>query len=572
MRASTTLGRFAGLLFLGLMFVSVDAHAQLSSANVLDSVMSQYKAAASTWSSAMMTAATFLFWSLVVISMVWTFGFMALRRADVGEFFAEFIRFTIFVGFFFWLLTNGTTIAMAILNSFQQLGTNAIGGASKVTPSSIVDIGFQIFDTVVDQSSAWSPVTSGCGIIMGAIILVVLALVATNMLILMVSSWVLAYGGIFFLGFGGSRWTSEMALSYYKTTIACGAQLMAMILIVGIGQTFITGFHNQMAAGLNLKDMAVMLVASAVLLALANKVPGQLGGFVSGGAVQPPAGFGAGAALGAGAMAAAAVATGGAAMAAGAKNIAGGVQALMAAVGKANENMATGSGMFAGSGMGAGGKSGGGGGAGVAAAMGGNGGGATPISSTGGGSAGSAGASGVGGGGDSGSAGAADAGGSGAGSGSTEATAGSGGSGEPGAGSQGGSGEAGAGPQGESTAAASGSGNNDAGQNAKSPSAARQMASVAGRFSADVAANLAKGTMAVGKAKLQATGASLSADIGKTVGGKIAAQIAGTSVQPGGPSPDAQGPSFGQNSIGGAADTSVDRDAEKAAFSNRKSS
>ena len=29
--------------------------------------------------------------------------------------------------------------------------------------------------------------------------------------------WILAYAGIFFLGFGGSRSTSEMAINYYKT-------------------------------------------------------------------------------------------------------------------------------------------------------------------------------------------------------------------------------------------------------------------------------------------------------------------------------------------------------------------
>src|SRR5690554_3583622 len=44
--------------------------------------------------------ASWLFWTLVVISMVWTFGMMALRKADIGEFFAEFTRFTITTGFF----------------------------------------------------------------------------------------------------------------------------------------------------------------------------------------------------------------------------------------------------------------------------------------------------------------------------------------------------------------------------------------------------------------------------------------------------------------------------------------
>ena len=65
------------------------------------------KTNASLWASIIESVATRLFWTLALISMVWTFGMMALRKADIGEFFAELIRFTVFTGFFWWLLING---------------------------------------------------------------------------------------------------------------------------------------------------------------------------------------------------------------------------------------------------------------------------------------------------------------------------------------------------------------------------------------------------------------------------------------------------------------------------------
>ncbi|MFX9799532.1 type IV secretion system protein, partial [Acinetobacter baumannii] len=77
------------------------------------------------------------------ISLVFTFGFMALRKADIGEFFAEFIRFILFFGFFLWLLRYGPTFANSIIQSLARLGEQASGVAS-VTPSGIVDIGFMI--------------------------------------------------------------------------------------------------------------------------------------------------------------------------------------------------------------------------------------------------------------------------------------------------------------------------------------------------------------------------------------------------------------------------------------------
>ena len=87
-------------LFLCLALVSAQACAAIDNAGILDNVLARYSAAASAWGAIIVTRATWLFWTLTLISMVWTFGMMALRKADLGEFFAEFVRFTIFTGFF----------------------------------------------------------------------------------------------------------------------------------------------------------------------------------------------------------------------------------------------------------------------------------------------------------------------------------------------------------------------------------------------------------------------------------------------------------------------------------------
>ena len=311
MRMPANLKTLALPLFVWLAFFAVDAHAAIDNAGVFDSVLDRYQAAASGWAGVITTAATWLFWTLVVISMVWTFGMMALRKADIGEFFAEFVRFTIFTGFFWWALTNGPNFASSIYASLRQLAGNATGLGNALSPSGIVDVGFAIFDKVMDQSSVWSPVDSMAGILMAVAILVILALVGVNMLLLLASGWVLAYGGVFFLGFGGSRWTSDMAINYYKVVLGVAAQLFAMVLLVGIGKTFLDDYYSRMSAGISLKEMGVMLIVVIILLALVNKIPPLIAGIITGASVGG-AGigqFGAGAALGAAGMAAAAAAT-----------------------------------------------------------------------------------------------------------------------------------------------------------------------------------------------------------------------------------------------------------------------
>lgn len=532
-------------------FVAAPAHAAIDNSGLLDNVLARYSAAAASWAGVITDAATWLFWTLVVISMVWTFGMMALRKADIGEFFAEFVRFTIFTGFFWWLLINGPNFASSIYDSLRQIAGDATGLGSGLSPSGVVDVGFEIFDRVLDQSSVWSPADSFAGILMAGIILVILALIGVNMLLLLAAGWVLAYGGVFFLGFGGSRWTSDMAINYYKTVLGVAAQLMAMVLLIGIGKTFLDDYYNQMSEGISLKEMGVMLIVAVILLVLVTKVPQMLAGVITGASVGGAGigSFGAGAALGAAGMAAAAAATGGAAMAAGASNMAGGAQALMAAFSKANENVANGSDImsaFTGGGGDGGGDGGGGGGGGMPAE---ESTGDTPFAqaagfgsgeSSGGAQASSGGESSNGG--ESSSSSSSD-------QGSTETASADTGSAD-GQSSSEGQGDSSSGAQAATAAAATGG--------------FMAGATKAGRVAADTGANLAKGTGAVAKAKAGQMKAKAMQRIGETTGGKIAAAIKGQGQgQGGGDTGNAGGsgssesgasdssPSFGSDSLSG---------------------
>lgn len=332
----------AALIGVTLALYSTAASAQLTNQGMLDQVVTEFATRATAWQTVVMNAATFLFWTLGTISLVWTFGFMALRKADIGEFFAEFIRFILFFGFFLWLLRNGPAFANSIIQSLARIGEQASGVAS-VTPSGIVDIGFMILKQAFTNSSIWSPVDSFIGVALSVGILILLAVVAVNMLLLLVSGWLLMYAGIFFLGFGGSRWTSDMAINYYKTVLGVAVQIMTMVLLVGIGNDLLSSFYARMNTGtLNFEELGVMLVFCVALLMLVNRVPPLIAGIISGTGIGNAGGignFGAGAAVGA-AMGAASVAAGAASMAgaavmSGAANIAGGASAVKAAFEKA---------------------------------------------------------------------------------------------------------------------------------------------------------------------------------------------------------------------------------------------
>jgi len=350
--------KFTPLLLLVFLVVAPDVMADVPSNDIYEGVLDKYKAAVSGWSGVMIPYATWLFWTLTVISMVWTFGFMALRKAEIGEFFAEFAKFTIFTGFFFWLLKNGPAFGLAIIDSLRKIGSQAAGQGQDLRPSGVVDVGFDIFFGTVDKISITSPVVSTLGCALGLFILVVLALVAVNMLLLLVSSWVLLYGGVFFLGFGGSRWTSDIAINYYKTCLSTGASLLGMTLIIGIGVSILDEFESKRGDAIVIKELAVVLIVCVIILALVKSVPALISGIITGSSVGQVGGggFGAGAIAGAAAMAAAGVALGASMAASGAANAAGGMQALMAAVNGGAGAGASGGGAGSVAGLGGGGS------------------------------------------------------------------------------------------------------------------------------------------------------------------------------------------------------------------------
>ena len=334
-------------IFLFLILLSEFAHAEVTNEGLMKSFLEKFKANAAGWGDTITSHATFLFWALATISMVWTFGIMALRRADIGEFFAEFIKFIMFTGFFWWLLDKAPVLVASIFDGLEQLAGQA-SGLPKLNPSGIIDMGFILFGKIIDNTPLWPTNAIAyllIGGILGIAILVILSLIAINMLMLLISAWILAYGGILFLGFGGSRWTSDMAINYYKTVLSIGIQLFSMIILVGIGQNIILSYSNAMSAG-EVKEIAVVAVCTLILYVLTNKIPPLLGGLVNGSSIGASQGLstaGAGALFTAAGAAAAVASMAASAAVAGASNVAGGMQAVMNAVSKAGSNVEAGS-------------------------------------------------------------------------------------------------------------------------------------------------------------------------------------------------------------------------------------
>jgi type IV secretion system protein TrbL len=287
----------------GLMLqVSLPAYAQ--GANVLDGIVQQFQNQATGWESTLSSLALQTFAILATIELAWAGFKLAFRGSDLSEWLAEIVNQILFMGFFLALLQNSSTWGTAIVSSFRQAGRSA-GGAG-VDPSEIFTAGVSLAQKVMSQMSVMSPAASVGFMIAAIVILACFALIAAEMVVTLVQSYIVIAAGVLNMAFGGSRWTKDIAIATIRYTVSVGAKLMMLQLLVSVGQTLIVNWSNQFTTVDN-SGLLILIGSAIVMLAIVKIVPDEFQKVVGGASISNGSALvGAAAAVGGGVAGAAA--------------------------------------------------------------------------------------------------------------------------------------------------------------------------------------------------------------------------------------------------------------------------
>jgi P-type conjugative transfer protein TrbL len=235
-------------------------------------------------------AAKNLFMSLATISLVWTMG-LQLARQDIGEALMELLRFVIATGTLYWLLVNasnqagGEGFVQNIVRSFFQMTNGSDSDRSFVSyGDGAVSRALNVYLKVIGDTAGGENADRIVGGLIGVIVLIVLTLLAAQFLLALIMAWLLGYGGIFLLGFGGSRWTSQIAISYYKHVVALGVAILALGFIgIVSGNIFASVVPTYNVRGiLTYPDLGKILAVSLLMFVLGVRVPQLLYTLVTG--------------------------------------------------------------------------------------------------------------------------------------------------------------------------------------------------------------------------------------------------------------------------------------------------
>lgn len=255
-------------------------------ADILDTITSSYQSASSGWFSTLQAYAHTLFWLLAAIELAWAAITWTFEKDAIPSFTAAFVKKIMGISFFYALLLYASTWIPAIINSFQTAGKSAGGFAGAgITPSSVMDLGIstagQMLEKIKDLSLFDSPMTIVVAGLSALGIVIAFTIIASQLMIALIESYIIIGAGVLFLGFGGSRWTSDFAHKNICYAFANGVKLFMLYLILAIGMAQAETW-GALLATTDLNNVFAVLGASLVLGFLSFQIPGLAASMLSG--------------------------------------------------------------------------------------------------------------------------------------------------------------------------------------------------------------------------------------------------------------------------------------------------
>ncbi|MDA8093692.1 MAG: P-type conjugative transfer protein TrbL [Betaproteobacteria bacterium] len=329
----------AAIALVILEITPLSAHAS----SVFDIVTSSF-APMVAWGAQSEAVGKDILYTFAVLDVVWMALQWVINRKTFDELLPSLIRKMLVLGFFAYLLMNGSRLAGLIEATFVHIGGQISGRSAPLTPSSLIDIGNNTFANILEEfdqgmyatffSGSWSSVIESIPKFLMYLPLIYLAaglmwlafmFMAIDLIVLTVENYFVIGGGLFLLGFGGSRWTAKYAEGYINYAVNVGMRLAVLYMIVGVVVNSVVpglqGPIKDIFSGNNIGFEGVMSVAGVglVLLMISKALPSKAASMLSGGSHLTGTNLAGMAApmASAAAMGTAALATGGTALAAG---------------------------------------------------------------------------------------------------------------------------------------------------------------------------------------------------------------------------------------------------------------
>ncbi|HEE9566627.1 TPA: P-type conjugative transfer protein TrbL [Campylobacter coli] len=224
------------------------------------------------WTPLIKTACLWVFWTLVAIDLIWTFGLKALSGFEFGDFLATLIKKIMYIGIFLFLFNTDQWLQI-IFNSFSQLATNVNNGID-VKPNNIISTAIDVVITILQSASIFSPVQSFFIAISGIIILISFLLMAIDLLIVYLKFFLMNVIVFFALALGGLNHFKQIGLNPIMTAIKIGIELLMIQGLMALAINITNSAFKEIAQNLTIDLTLQILVIALIFCMITKMVPG----------------------------------------------------------------------------------------------------------------------------------------------------------------------------------------------------------------------------------------------------------------------------------------------------------
>ncbi len=219
---------------------------------ILNDIVRDYESITGAWFGALFPIAQAVFWTLVLVELVWSAIWWAVDREDGLGVIAALLRKVVAVGFFYAILLNANSWIRAVIEGFRTAGA-AASGLNSLNPSGVFDQGLalatQIFNAPNELGLLESIFPSLVAALCALIVVAAYAIIAAQLMVALVESFIVIGGGILLLGFSGSRWTKFFSERYLSYVASVGVKLFVLYLIMGVGMSIAARWVPLLSAG-----------------------------------------------------------------------------------------------------------------------------------------------------------------------------------------------------------------------------------------------------------------------------------------------------------------------------------
>lgn len=249
-------------------------------ADLLSEISNKFYSEAERWSTTLEQVAVKLFYWFLVIDIA-IFGIRGAldmyKGNNVASLFAEFSMMIFFAAFMFACLKNYKEWSNSVIDGLAHVGQQL--GYSKVNEGDLFRIGVELAGNFFRAMTLTDPLMFLPFCLVGIAFLIIFSLIAAEVIMIKVESYIVMNAGIFLLGFGGMRYFKDYSINFMKYAFTVAVKLFVLQCLIGIAGSFFSGFAN---TGLGWRDIGITLGGAVVMLALVKNIPSIISSLIMG--------------------------------------------------------------------------------------------------------------------------------------------------------------------------------------------------------------------------------------------------------------------------------------------------